>query len=112
MPRKKGDSPGGEARPRRGPTISRRTIKREEDSSQLLERGEGPTAEEQLDPSVDSPSEITSEGGPGTDAAYRMGGPVGEAGGPPSSGGRGTGGEGGDSTPGGGGDPRERPPRG
>ena len=109
MPRKKGDKPGGETRRRRGPKINRRTIKREGDSTQLLERGEGPTAEEQIDPAVDSPSEITSEGGPGTDAAYRMGGPVGEAGGPPSSGERGTGGEGGYSTLGGGVYPDEGP---
>jgi hypothetical protein len=51
----------------------KRTIKRNEKTSQLLERGEGPTAEEQLDPGVDSPSEITTEGGPGTDASYQVG---------------------------------------
>jgi BON domain len=49
---------------RRGAGRSR--IKRDKDSSQLLERGEGPGEDEVLDPEVDSPSEITSEGGPGT----------------------------------------------
>jgi hypothetical protein len=56
--------------PPRRPAITRRTIKRNEGTSQLLERGEGPTAEEQLDPGVDSPSEITIEGGPGTGGGY------------------------------------------
>src|SRR5947207_14251521 len=46
------------------------TIKRNEKTSQLLERGEGPTAEEQIDPSVDGPSEITIEGGPGGDGGF------------------------------------------
>jgi osmotically-inducible protein OsmY len=87
---------------RDGPAISRRTIKRDEDTSQLLERGEGPTAEEQVDPSVDSPSETTTEGGPGTDASDRFGGPLSDPGQSPSSPTRGTGGEGGYSTLGGG----------
>jgi osmotically-inducible protein OsmY len=83
------------------PAISRRTIKRDEDTSQLLERGEGPTAEEQVDPSVDSPSEITTEGGPGADASDRYGGSFSEAG-EIRNPGTGTGGEGGYSTLGGG----------
>jgi osmotically-inducible protein OsmY len=93
----------GRGSPRRGgPRVSRRTIKRDQDTSQLLERGEGPTAEEQLDPTVDSPSDITSEGGPGTDASYREGGPVSQPGKPPNQRSSGTGGEGGYSTLGGG----------
>jgi osmotically-inducible protein OsmY len=105
MTRKKGGKRSDQARresPRRGgPRISRRTIKRDQDSSQLLERGEGPTAEEQIDPSVDSPSEITTEGGPGVDASDRYGGSFSEPGevrNPET----GTGGEGGYSTLGGG----------
>ena len=80
----------------------RRSIKREEDTSQLLERGEGPRAEEQIDPAVDSPSEITVEGGPGTDAGDRMGGPRRRQNSPPHPRRGGTGGEGGYSTLGGG----------
>lgn len=104
MVRKSRDESGDETRgeSRRGrPAISRRTIKRDEDTSQLLERGEGPTEEEQLDPSVDSPSEITSEGGPGTDASDRYGGSFSEPGDVrnPATG---SGGEGGYSTLGGG----------
>jgi hypothetical protein len=55
---------------------SRGRIKRQRDRTELLERGEGPGQEEQIDPGVDSPSEITTEGGPGTDAAYGFGGPI------------------------------------
>jgi hypothetical protein len=77
------------------PEIRRRTIKREPKTSQLLERGEGPTEDEVIDPEVASPSETTVEGGPGTDTAYPQGGPV-----SPRS--RGTGGDGGYSTLGGG----------
>jgi osmotically-inducible protein OsmY len=84
------------------PAVSRRTIKRDEDTSQLLERGEGPTAEEQIDPSVDSPSEITTEGGPGADSSDPFGGPMSQRGGPPNPRSGGTGGEGGYSTLGGG----------
>jgi osmotically-inducible protein OsmY len=87
---------------RTGPAVSRRMIKRDEDTSQLLERGEGPTAEEQVDPSVDSPSEVTNDGGPGADASDRFGGPLSVPGEPDSHGMRGTGGEGGYSTLGGG----------
>jgi osmotically-inducible protein OsmY len=106
MARKRGgkrsdQSPRGS--PRRGkPSVNRRTIKRDQDSSQLLERGEGPTAEEQIDANVDSPSEITAEGGPGTDASYRLGGPRSEPGEPTNPRSRGTGGDGGYSTLGGG----------
>jgi osmotically-inducible protein OsmY len=105
MARKSGDQRSGKERraaSRTGPAVSRRTIKRDEDTSQLLERGEGPTAEEQVDPSVDSPSEITNEGGPGADASDRFGGPLSLPGEPDSHGTRGTGGEGGYSTLGGG----------
>jgi osmotically-inducible protein OsmY len=94
----KGDSKS----PRGRPGTSRRTIKQDEDSSQLLERSDGPTAEEQIDPAVDSPSEITAEGGPGTDASYRQGGPRRPPENPPNPRNRGTGGEGGYSTLGGG----------
>jgi len=68
------DEPRGGSRRRQGPAINRRGIKRDEDTSQLLERGEEPGADEVIDPAVDSPSEITSEGGPGTDASDRFGG--------------------------------------
>lgn len=113
MARKKSGRESEERRqpaPRRsGPSSGRRTIKRDQDSSQLLERGEGPSADEVIDPSVASPSEITSEGGPGTDAAYRTGGPRSRGQVPnPRSGG--TGGEGGYSTLGGGVYPDEGAP--
>ncbi len=105
MARKSGDQRSGKDRrgpSRTGPAVSRRTIKRDEDTSQLLERGEGPTAEEQVDPSVDSPSEVTNEGNPTADSSDRFGGPVSLPGQPDSHGKRGTGGEGGYSTLGGG----------
>ena len=114
MTRKKsGKSAKREHPRRRGPAVSRRTIKRDEKTTQLLERGEGPTAEEQMDPGVESPSEITTEGGPGTDASYRLGGPARDRGerakrGP--GGARGTGGGGGYSTLGGGVYPDEGAP--
>jgi len=84
------------------PEVRRRVIKRDEHSSQLLERGEGPTAEEDLDPEVMSDSEITAIGGPGTDSAYEAGGPMQDAEGPENPRERGTGGEGGYGTLGGG----------
>jgi hypothetical protein len=86
----------------RGPAVTRRTIKRNEETSQLLEGGEGPTPEDQVDPGVDSPSEITTEGGPGTDASYEFGGPLSEPREPPNEQIGGTGGDGGFSTLGGG----------
>jgi osmotically-inducible protein OsmY len=52
----------------RAPAGGKSRIKRQEDSSQLLERGETPSDDELIDPEVDSPSEITSGGGPGTDS--------------------------------------------
>jgi osmotically-inducible protein OsmY len=103
MPRKNGEQRSNSDRrrtPRTG--VSRRTIKREEDSTQLLERGEGPTDEELIDPSVESPSEITIEGGPGTDASDRFGGRLSDTREYDNKGLRGTGGEGGHSTLGGG----------
>jgi hypothetical protein len=105
MARKSGGKRSEQARggsPRGRAAVSRRTIKRNEDTTQLLERGEGPTAEEQIDSSVDSPSEITSEGGPGTDASDRYGGPVSKTEERVNPRARGTGGEGGYSTLGGG----------
>jgi hypothetical protein len=101
MAQKGGGNRSGQAPRQDRPAVSRRTIKRDEDTSQLLERGEGPTAEEQVDESVASPSEITSEGGPGTDASDRYGGSFSEPG-EARNPGRGTGGQGGYSTPGGG----------
>jgi BON domain len=92
------------------PATSRRTIKRDDDSTQLLERGEGPGADEVLDPSVESPSEITTEGGPGTDAAYPTGGPRSPGRTPPNQRGGRSGGEGGYSTLGGGTYPDEGSP--
>jgi osmotically-inducible protein OsmY len=117
MARKSGGRESGEApeSPRSdGPAVSRRTIKREADSSQLLERGEGPTAEEQIDESVDSPSEITTEGGPGGDSSDAYGGSRSNPGELPNQRSGGTGGEGGYSTLGGGvypdeGDPDDAP---
>jgi osmotically-inducible protein OsmY len=111
--KKSGKSANREHPRRRGPAVSRRTIKRDEETTQLLERGEGPTADEQVDPGVDSPSEITTEGGPGTDTSYRLGGPARDRGerahrGP--GGARGTGGGGGYSTLGGGVYPDEGAP--
>jgi osmotically-inducible protein OsmY len=49
-----------------------RRVKRDKKTSQLLERGESPRADESVDPEVDSPSEITSEGGPASDASYDL----------------------------------------
>jgi osmotically-inducible protein OsmY len=49
-----------------------RSVKRDKKTSQLLERGESPGADEAVDPEVDSPSEITSEGGPANDASYAI----------------------------------------
>jgi osmotically-inducible protein OsmY len=99
---------------RRGAGAGRGRIKREQDSSQLLERGEGPSEDEVLDPEVDSPSEITSEGAPGTDASYRGDVPRSGRRNPPNQRDGGTGGEGGYSTLGGGvypdeGDPDDAP---
>jgi osmotically-inducible protein OsmY len=109
MARKSSDQRSGQER-RVAPRVSRRTIKRDQDTSQLLERGEGPTAEEQIDPAVDSPSEVTNEGGPGADASERFGGPRSELAEPDNRGMRGTGGEGGYSTLGGGVYPDEGAP--
>jgi osmotically-inducible protein OsmY len=111
MPKKNGDQRNnGERRRTPRPGVSRRSIKREEDSTQLLERGEGPAAEEQIDASVDSPSEITTEGGPATDASDRFGGPMSGSRDLDNKGMRGTGGEGGFSTLGGGVYPDEGSP--
>ena len=113
MPRKsrnKDQEQPSESSPRGRPAVSRRTIKRDEDTSQLIERGEGPTAEDQIDPGVDSPSEITSEGGPGGDASDAFGGGLREPRdlrAPPNGG---TGGEAGFSTLGGGVYPNEGDP--
>lgn len=116
MPRKSGGKPKGQSKAGaagRSPARGGR-IKREQDSSQLLERGEGPSEDEVLDPEVDSPSEITSEGGPGTDASYRADVPRSGSRNPPNDRSGGTGGEGGYSTLGGGvypdeGDPDDAP---
>jgi osmotically-inducible protein OsmY len=106
MARKSGDRRSNQrqrdsSRPERR-VASRRTIKREEDTTQLLERGEGPTAEELIDRAVDSPSEVTNDGGPGADASDRFGGSLTEPGEQPNPRSGGTGGEGGYSTLGGG----------
>ena len=90
--------------------VARPTIKRDPLRSQLLERGEGPTDEELLDPAVESPSEITAVGGPGTDSAYREGGPVSSPRPPVNPRSGGTGGDGGYSTLGGGVYPDEGQP--
>ncbi len=62
MARKRSDERSGQER-RGAPRTNPRTIKRDEDTTQLLERGEGPTPEEQIDPGVESPSEVVNEGG-------------------------------------------------
>ena len=49
-----------------------RSVKRDKKTSQLLERGETPSADERLDPAVDSPGEVTDEGGPANDASYDL----------------------------------------
>ncbi|MGH7510307.1 MAG: BON domain-containing protein [Gemmatimonadales bacterium] len=96
MARKSGGRRGGQTRrgsPRRGrPAVRRRTIKRDKESTQLLERGEGPTAEEQVDP---------SGGSPGTEASGRFGGQLSEPRQPANPRTGGTGGEGSYSTLGG-----------
>ncbi len=81
---------------------SSRSIKRRKDRSQLLERGEGPGVEEQIGSDVDSPSEITTEGGPGTDTSYAFGGPLADPKEPRNARLGGTGGVGGYATLGGG----------
>jgi osmotically-inducible protein OsmY len=69
----------------------------------LLERGEGPTPEEQIDPGVESPSEVVNEGGAAAaDSSDRFGGGKSARDEPDNRGMRGTGGEGGYSTLGGG----------
>jgi osmotically-inducible protein OsmY len=109
MARKSGDERSGGER-RASPRATRRTIKRDDDTTQLLERGEGPTAEEQIDPSVDSPSEVVNEGGAAADSSDRMGGIKSERDGVDNRGVHGTGGEGGYSTLGGGVYPDEGSP--
>jgi osmotically-inducible protein OsmY len=109
MARKSGDERSGRER-RSAPRANRRTIKRDEDTTQLLERGEGPTAEEQIDPSVDSPSEVVNEGGAAADSSDRFGGRKSGVDEPDNRGMRGTGGEGGYSTLGGGVYPDEGSP--
>jgi len=66
---------GGKSGTARGRASARgrERIKREEDSSQLLERGDTPSVDEVIDPEVDSPSEITSEGGGSEDDAPSYG---------------------------------------
>jgi osmotically-inducible protein OsmY len=109
MARKSGDERSGQER-RAAPRASRRTIKRDDDTTQLLERGEGATAEEQIDPGVDSPSEVVNEGGAAADSSDRFGGGKSEGDEADNRGMRGTGGEGGYSTLGGGVYPDEGSP--
>jgi hypothetical protein len=70
MARKKGGKQSGQPKAgsaRRGrPGVNRRSIKRNSDTTQLLERGEGATAEEQVDPGVDA--EVSLGGGVNPDA--------------------------------------------
>jgi osmotically-inducible protein OsmY len=109
MARKRSDERSGQER-RAAPRANRRTIKRDDDTTQLLERGEGPTAEEQIDPSVDSPSEVVNGGEAAADASDRFGGGKSKRDEPDNRGMRGTGGEGGYSTLGGGVYPDEGSP--
>jgi osmotically-inducible protein OsmY len=109
MARKSSDQRTGEER-RGAPRANRRPIKQDDDTTQLLERGQGPTAEEQIDPGVDSPSEVVNEGGAAADSSDRFGGGKSERNEPGNRGSRGTGGEGGYSTLGGGVYPDEGSP--
>jgi osmotically-inducible protein OsmY len=59
MARKRSDERSGQER-RAAPRVNRRTIKPDDDTTELLERREGPTADEQVNPRVDSPSEVVS----------------------------------------------------
>ena len=59
MARKSGDERSGQER-RAAPRANRRTIKREEDTTQRLGGGEGPTAGQQMHSSVD-PSEVVND---------------------------------------------------
>src|SRR5215210_4265223 len=109
MARKSNDERSGQER-RSAPRAARRTIKRDDDTTQLLERGEGPIAEEQVDPRVDSPSEVVNGGGAAADSSDRFGGGKSEPTEADNRGMRGTGGEGGYSTLGGGVYPDEGSP--
>jgi len=108
MSRKPRETPREE--PGDQPETAGRRIKRDPQHSQLLERGEGPGPDEIIDPAVDAPSEITDSGGPGTDAAYREGGPMSSPRPPINPREGGTGGDGGYSTLGGGVYPDEGQP--
>ncbi len=68
-PKKQRDEDASDGRSEGRPAESRGPLKRDAHTSQLLERGETPTPEELTDTEVASPSEITVEGGRGTDAA-------------------------------------------
>src|ERR671932_2926293 len=92
MPREKRDQP-------KSPRRRQRTIKRDDKTSQLLERGEGPA--EPVGSFAGSPSEFTTEGGRGTNTPDRFGGPKGSDAQPPNDRSPSTGGEGGYSTLGG-----------
>jgi osmotically-inducible protein OsmY len=102
-----------ESRHRRPARRRAQTIKRDDRTSQLIERGEGP--EEPVGSFEDSPSEFTTEGGRGTNTPDRWGGPRrNERNDPPNPRTANTGGEGGYSTLGGGtyygeGDPDDAP---
>jgi osmotically-inducible protein OsmY len=100
MARKSGDERSGGER-RAAPRANRRTIKRDDDTTQLLERGEGPTAEEQIDPSVDDATDAVNQGRAAADASDRFGGGKSDLSEADNRGMRGTGGEGGYSTVGG-----------
>jgi hypothetical protein len=108
MSRKRQESPREEQSTQPEPAGQR--IKRDPKHSQLLERGEGPGLDEIIDPAVEAPSEITEYGGPGTDSAYREGGPMSSVRPPVNPREGGTGGDGGYSTLGGGVYPDEGQP--
>ncbi|MBA3258600.1 MAG: BON domain-containing protein [Gemmatimonadales bacterium] len=78
----------------------RRRIKRDQQTSQLLEGGEGPTGP--AGSFEGSPSEFTTEGGRGTNTPDRYGGPLREDDDSPNDRSDNTGGQGGFSTLGGG----------
>lgn len=86
MPRKRRGKRRATARraaPRRRAAVRRRTITRDRSVTRLLERGGAPAAEEAVAAPGESPSEITSRGGPGPDMASAFGGPRAGPAGPP-----------------------------
>ncbi len=70
MARKSGDERSGQER-RATPRANRRTIKPEDDTTHLLERGKGPAAEHRIDASVDRASDVVNTWAEGQSRAER-----------------------------------------